>query len=84
MSTQAVSKRRSAPVACTLPPGLEGEVRLKVAQVCTLTGFGRSKLYEEIKAGRFPEPERSSKRCSRWRAGTVVEALNSRSSKGPN
>jgi predicted DNA-binding transcriptional regulator AlpA len=60
----------------TLPAGLEREVRLRIGQVLALTGFGRSKLYEEIKAGRFPEPERSSKRCSRWRAGTVIDAMN--------
>jgi predicted DNA-binding transcriptional regulator AlpA len=79
MSTQAVqphtgSRRAAAP----LPSGFESEVRLKISQVCALTGFGKSKLYEEIRAGRFPEPERSSKRCSRWRAGTVIEALNSK------
>jgi predicted DNA-binding transcriptional regulator AlpA len=72
-SQSHIPSKRAVP---SLPPSLEEEVRLKIAQVCALTGYGRSKLYEEIRAGRFPEPERSGKRCSRWRAGTVLAALN--------
>jgi predicted DNA-binding transcriptional regulator AlpA len=64
-------KRQIAP----LPMGLEMEARLTLSQVSTLSGYGRTKIYAEIKAGRFPEPERSSARCSRWRAGSVIAAM---------
>jgi predicted DNA-binding transcriptional regulator AlpA len=58
-----------------LPNGLEHEARLTLPQVSTLTGWGRTKIYAEIKAERFPEPERSGSRCSRWRAATVIAAM---------
>jgi predicted DNA-binding transcriptional regulator AlpA len=67
------TKQRRASAA--MPFGLEHEVRLTLAQVSTLTGWGRTKIYAEIKAQRFPEPERSGARCSRWRAGTVIDAI---------
>jgi len=61
-----------------LPAALQDEVRLRADQVMAVTGWGRSKLYAEIRAGRFPEPERDGSRCSRWRAATVLEALRAR------
>lgn len=60
-----------------LPPGLESEARLKIEQVSTLTGWGRSKIYQEIAEQRFPAPERRGARCSRWRAADVLEWLAS-------
>lgn len=72
----AQTKTRAKREAPALPTHLEGEVRLRVAQVCALTGYGRSKLYAEISAGRFPEPERRGQRCSRWKASTVLATLN--------
>lgn len=62
------------PVA--LPAGLEAEARLTLDQVSALTGLGRTKIYAEVKAGRLPQPERRGKRCSRWRAGTLIAAMN--------
>ncbi len=60
----------------SLPSGLEREARLTLAQVSTMTGWGRTKIYAEIRSGNFPEPSRSGKRCSRWRAGDVIETLS--------
>lgn len=60
----------------TLPKGLELETRLTAAQSFKLTGIKRTKFYSEIKAGRLPEPERRGKRCSRWRAGSLIDAMN--------
>ena len=75
ISEQTTPRRERKPA--TLPPGLEGEARLNLPQVSALTGWGRTKIYAEIKAGRFPQPERSGARCSRWRSGTVIAVLNS-------
>ncbi|MGC3986243.1 MAG: AlpA family phage regulatory protein [Pseudorhodoferax sp.] len=61
------------PVA--LPAELHPEQRLKLPQVLALTGMGKTKLYADIKVGKFPEPERDGSRWSRWRAGTVVNHL---------
>lgn len=66
------------PDAQSLPPVFHAEQRLRFAVVAALTGWGRSKLYSEIRAGRFPSPERDSTRCSRWRAGDVLAALQAR------
>lgn len=59
-----------------LPETLHPEQRLKLPQVLILTGKGKTKLYADIKAGVFPEPEREGTRCSRWRAGTVIAHMN--------
>ena len=71
-----MSATRKPAGPAVLPAGLEDEARLTLAQVSVLTGLGRTKIYDEIKAGRLPEPERRGKRCSRWRAGTLLEAMN--------
>lgn len=60
----------------TIPDTLQQETRLKFPQVAELSGLGRTKIYELIKQGAFPAPERRGKRCSRWRAGDVIEFLN--------
>jgi prophage regulatory protein len=59
-----------------IPDTLQQETRLKFPQVSELSGLGRTKIYELIKQGAFPAPERRGKRCSRWRAGDVIEFLN--------
>lgn len=74
MATAATPVSKKPAVA--LPAGLEDEARLTLKQISVLSGLGRTKIYAEIKAGRLPEPERRGKRCSRWRAGTFVAALN--------
>lgn len=61
--------------ALALPESLHPEQRLKLPQVIALTGKGKTKLYAEIKAGKFPEPERDGRRWSRWRAGTVLDHI---------
>jgi prophage regulatory protein len=62
----------------TLPPTLHPEQRLTYAQAMALVGWGRSKLAAEVKAGRFPQPERDGRRCTRWRAGDVLAFLSER------
>jgi prophage regulatory protein len=64
------------PVAVSLPNPLHPEQRLNLAQVETLTGKKKTKIYDGIKAGTFPAPERDGRRCTRWRAGTVLDHLN--------
>ena len=59
-----------------LPSDFAAEQRLKFEQVSELSGMGRSKIYALMKSGEFPQPERYGKRCSRWRAGTVIDFLN--------
>ena len=59
----------------TLPATLHPEQRLNLAEVETLTGRKKSKLYALIKDGKFPAPERDGPRHSRWRAGGVIAWL---------
>jgi prophage regulatory protein len=61
-----------------LSENLHPEQRLRMAQVQALTGLGKSKIYADIKLGLFPAPERSGKKCSRWRAASVLAFLNSK------
>lgn len=58
-----------------LPEVLNREQRLKLSQVSILVGRGRTGIYKLINEGRLPEPERDGPRCSRWRAGDVLDAL---------
>lgn len=68
--------RRNTDNSAPLPEALQQETRLKFYQVSALSGLGRTKIYALIKDGVFPAPERRGKRCSRWRAGDVIEFLN--------
>lgn len=65
------SKGAPAPLPETLHP----EQRLKAEQVFALTGRGRSWIYKAVSDRRFPTPERDGPRCSRWRAGDVLDWL---------
>lgn len=62
----------------TLPESVHAEMRLRLPAVLALVGFSRSKLFMEVKAGRFPQPERLGKRCSRWRMADVLAYLAAR------
>jgi prophage regulatory protein len=59
----------------SLPATLHPEQRIEYGHVQALTGWGRSKIAAETKAGRFPQPERDGRRCTRWRAGDVLAYL---------
>lgn len=69
---------KTAPRVAAIPEAFHPEQRLRFEVVSELTGWKRSKLYAEIRANRFPAPERDGSRCSRWRAGTVLDALRAR------
>ncbi len=72
------SGHSTVPPHTQVPETLHPEQRLRFETVAALTGWQRSKLYAEIRAGRFPAPERDGPRCSRWRAGSVLDALRAR------
>ena len=44
---------------------------LKACEVTSQTGFGKSFIYNEIKAGRFPAPVKIGPRASRWKLSAV-------------
>jgi len=62
----------------SLHANIHPETRLRLEAVEELTGVKKTKLYELIKSGQFPAPERLSLRCSRWRAGDVLAHLEAR------
>lgn len=49
---------------------------LTLPTVSALTGFGKTKIYAEMKKGNFPIAIRQGARCTRWRAGDVIKWLN--------
>lgn len=65
-----VTPRKKDPLGALHP-----EQRLRAEQVTALTGRGRTWLYKAVAEGRFPAPERDGRRCTRWRAGGVLEWL---------
>lgn len=48
---------------------------ITVALTCHLTGLGRGSLYRKTKEGIFPKPVKLGARCTRWRAGDVMDWL---------
>ena len=48
---------------------------IRLPEVMSRTGKSRSTIYQEIKAGKFPEPVKIGKRASGW-VESEVEAVN--------
>ena len=65
-----------------IPPAFQIEQRLTLGQVMLITGMGRTWIYRQIAKKEFPEPERAGRRCSRWRAGDVLNWLEDRRAEG--
>lgn len=55
---------------------LEALRRLRLPEVCALTGKSRSSVHVAMKAGRFPQPEKDG-RLNFWTAGQIAEFLSS-------
>lgn len=70
-----MGKRRGTMLSI-LPAVIHQEMRLTADQALQLTGRGRSKFYADVKAGKLPQPERDGPQFARWRAGTLIDALN--------
>ena len=49
---------------------------LRWQDVQTLFKLGRSTIFARVAAGKFPEPLRFSKRCTRWRRADVEAWLS--------
>ena len=59
-----------------LPMQIHPEMRLTSEQAMQLTGRGKSKFYKDVRDGKLPQPERDGPQFARWRAGSLLEALN--------
>lgn len=45
---------------------------LNIETIRAITGMCKTKIYAELKAGKFVQPIRRGARCTRWRAGEVM------------
>ena len=61
---------------------MERAALLTFSEVQALVKMGRTWIYAEIKAGRFPAPIRLSYRASRWNAGQIYDYLTALSEEG--
>lgn len=52
------------------------EPLLKIEDVIAYLGIGKSAIYENIKAGRFPGPIRITPNAVRWRRGDIDRWLS--------
>ena len=75
-----MAKARGAALT-ELPQTLHPEQRLTAAQAQQLTGKGKTKFRDDVRAGKLPQPERDGPRFVRWRAGSLIDALNNGSAK---
>lgn len=60
----------------TLPPGFPRILRLPAVE--TAVGFKKSKLYELIQEGQFPQPVRLGNKSVGWLADEVQAWINAR------
>ena len=49
---------------------------IRLREVLTLIPISRSKVYEEIKNGRFPAPQKIGSRIAVWRYSVICALLN--------
>lgn len=54
------------------------DVILKLAQVKSTCGLGKSAIYQAVKRGEFPPPVRLSMRAVGWRASDIDRWMQSR------
>lgn len=52
------------------------EQRMSVKQVAALLNIGKSTVWCWAASGRLPKPERYGSRCSRWKLGDILDAVN--------
>ena len=70
-----MGKRRGLMLSA-LPAVIHPEMRLTAEQALQLTGRGRSKFFEDVRLGKLPQPERDGRNFVRWRAGSLIDAMN--------
>lgn len=51
---------------------------IRLPEVKSKSGYGRSTIYAEIKAGRFPRPLKIGKRASAWSEAEIDEWIAAR------
>ena len=51
---------------------------LRISEVVSTTGLGRSTVYRLVKENKFPSPVRLSERSSAWREDQIKEWVDSR------
>jgi prophage regulatory protein len=62
--------RRQPLEVATLPHAL-----LKISTVSAITSLSEAAVFRMVGEGRFPQPVRLGKRCTRWKAGEVMAWL---------
>lgn len=51
---------------------------LRLPEVKTITGFGRSSIYRLAKAGKFPKPIKLGERASGWHESEILRWIEER------
>lgn len=55
---------------------MEQERLLRISEVKHKTGLGRSTIYENVKKGIFPKPQKPSPGVSGWRESEINDLIN--------
>lgn len=55
----------------------------KLPETLSVTGLGRTSVYEAIKAEQFPQPVRLGKRAVGWRESDLIAWIESRPKRTP-
>lgn len=57
---------------------IAGDRAIRIQEVCMRTGMGRTWLYGEITAGRFPQPFKPGARTNLWLESEVTDWIYDR------
>jgi prophage regulatory protein len=55
---------------------------LRLPEVCSLVGLGKSSIYEGVKSGTFPAPVKLSRRAVCWPAASIDAWITERIKEG--
>jgi prophage regulatory protein len=55
-----------------LDPALNAQRLIRLAEVATMLGIGRSTIYKYVEAGTFPAPVKVGQRSVRWKLSDVL------------
>ncbi|WPC65266.1 AlpA family phage regulatory protein [Rhodoferax ferrireducens] len=78
MQPDTVKRRQNRPQPQSLYAVQIADALLKIQTVICVTGLSESSIRRKVADGKFPQPVKDGKRCTRWVAGEVTNWLRAK------
>lgn len=78
MQPDTVQRRHNRPQPQSLYAVQIADALLKIQTVICVTGLSESSIRRKVADGKFPQPVKDGKRCTRWVAGDVTNWLRAK------